>query len=932
MEDVLDCILSTFDSYVYNVEKKSLEILLSVEDKICFKKIDNILSSIVGQYREEIIPIIVRTQMYIKEKKFNNDNILYYQWVSSSEAKLMIQEKFPELIRLLNIKGEGIIYLIKDILERYIKDRQKLKKFGFPVGNCLKNIIFSGGDSHQGGKRVCFLETDMGKIVYKPHSVAIDDAVARAFSIINSKLGDELHLTVPDVLDRGEYGWQKFIPYNPAKNTDELSSYYRSLGGLTSFFAIFGGLDFHHENLTIDRDKAIPIDLETAFGDLKQAHKIMEQDGVLKLVGRAMILAGTNTLILPPLARSERFDIDLSPITDGSPQESRVLKSSRMCISDDGDIDILLEDSVITKDVPTCKSLSAEECHPRRFFSSFYQGYEKVTSAIFLCRKELTDLFSGFSHISNRCVIRPTSTYASFLNTSFHPDYLGSGEARNKLFSLLKYPSTCPAQIGDKVLAAECKALMNGEYPYFTDKILADFTSNAADNANVYDLKKSIEGFRVAPVEFLEILECIEHIPFNVIRYIQHGAFASIDSEAWNRSGDQEISPFFSIQTNNSWELAVQNLIPEIKNLIMIDDQNKLATMFMQSISNDDRVQTVPLNATYYEGQGIFWILHYAIQKSGKHQDRNMLAALLRGVLDPLYHAPHEPISGFIGGFSRIRLFPLVHEYLGKDIAESFVDNLITHTMKTLDNVDIDNLKIDYVTGLASALAVLGTMGSLLQSKEVYKLRDRMHNIVKSAFSKEQLQNLTGVAHGPLGVMLGIALGRGNLDAEESQTLRSQVRKRATAELKGDEQNSLETRLAWCTGKPGIAETYARVLEVTGGVEGSDLELLSTLLEECLEDIYSLNGPVDMSLCHGISGALLAWYRINICVPELKSVDKIKNAAEYLRLKITSGDIEVRGGTRHATSSLCMMLGITGVILALSYIETEQNFEEFLFF
>lgn len=113
MEDVLDCILSTFDSYVYNVEKKSLEILLSVEDKICFKKIDNILSSIVGQYREEIIPIIVRTQMYIKEKKFNNDNILYYQWVSSSEAKLMIQEKFPELIRLLNIKGEGIIYLIK---------------------------------------------------------------------------------------------------------------------------------------------------------------------------------------------------------------------------------------------------------------------------------------------------------------------------------------------------------------------------------------------------------------------------------------------------------------------------------------------------------------------------------------------------------------------------------------------------------------------------------------------------------------------------------------------------------------------------------------------------------------------------------------------------------------------------------------------------
>ena len=84
--------------------------------------------------------------------------------------------------------------------------------------------------------------------------------------------------------------------------------------------------------------------------------------------------------------------------------------------------------------------------------------------------------------------------------------------------------------------------------------------------------------------------------------------------------------------------------------------------MFMQSVGNDNRVQIVLLNSTYYEGQGVLWLLGYLKQLDGDKDCLDLLKPLLKNLLIPLLHTPQEPISGFAGGFSRIRLIPIVRK------------------------------------------------------------------------------------------------------------------------------------------------------------------------------------------------------------------------------------------------------------------------------
>ena len=137
---------------------------------------------------------------------------------------------------------------------------------------------------------------------------------------------------------------------------------------------------------------------------------------------------------------------------------------------------------------------------------------------------------------------------------------------------------------------------------------------------------------------------------------------------------------------------------------------------------------------------------------------------------------------------------------------------------------------------------------------------------------------------------------------------------------------------AWCSGISGIAEAFAYVLNATGGLEEQDYKQLIELYGQFQHDIASLKGPTDFSLCHGLGGALSAWYRIACLLPELNLAEKVRGEAAQIRQQLSEGTLEIRGGVRHATSSLGMMLGMSGVVLDLSRIERGREFTSFLSF
>lgn len=885
----------------------------------------------VGDYCvSEMIGISIRAQNSMRKEIFgnflNNDKE-YYDWAITDEAKNFMKNRYPELVRILDVKKKKIVSLFKTVINRFMNDQCDLKAHGFPVSAGLLEFIISGGDYHRGGQCVCILQTSVGKIVYKPRSLSIDNAVYQIATIVNKNLSfGKGYVEIPKSLDCGSYGWQDFVEYIPAKTIEELSGYYKSLGGLTAFFASLGALDLHYENISIVGNKAVPLDLETSMGTLQTTQQAYQGEGILGVVNRVIACAGVNTLILPPLARGKRFDVDLSPITDGNSQKSKLMYSLTYEIGAEGAAS--MQESNITKKALYSGNLTLEETHPRKQMSNFLQGYKNVRDAILNCKQDLISLLEDFPNISNRCIIRPTATYGAFLDTSYHPKYLVSCEKRSDLFKRLKLPAGLPEWLGEDVLKVEIKDLLDGDIPYFTDDFLKGLgvgndIDRTVDNPNDADI------FRVAPVESLQKFS---DVPYNVISYIQHGAFAGIDTDIENI--DQEITPFFSLDISSTWSMACYDLASQVQELVLESNEEELSILLMHSVDMNNRIHTAPLDANYYEGQGALWILHELVQLTKNTNVSETISSLLRFNLQSLPHLPFANISGFTGLFSQIQIGHLVSEYIDSDSEKYLITNIIKKAKQMLDSSEASKaLDMDYISGLAGALALLGNQNSRLSLyKDSQSLREKLHVLVASAFMKDQLEDFVGVAHGPTGLVLGLIRGGISLSHDEIDVFREKLKKRVMFEIKEADNYPPEARQAWCSGVPGIAETFAYVLDATGGLSDHDQEILVKLFREFQHDLDLINGPADISLCHGIAGSLAAWYRIACLLPDLHLSDDIRFETEKLRQRLLAGELEIRGGVRHATSSLCTMLGMSGAVLALSKIEKGQKFADFLSF
>lgn len=917
--------------YIEGVSQQVTCLLHNVGKNLRILDEPKIVDSITRSYMVDALPVVLRAQIELQQSFMENEDngAEFWKWIKNAEAQSVVKEKYPELVRILNVKQQDIVSLVENSLQRFVRDRDELVSRGFPVDGGLLDLVISAGDAHQGGQKVCFIETDTGKVVYKPRSMRVDSVVSQIAGIVNRELTNCNFIKIPKVMDRGCYGWQEFIEYKPAKTLTELSAYYQSLGSLTAFFAALGGQDFHYENVVTVSRKAVPLDLEAALGSSYSISEVDNLTGISKFVKNIMRSAGVDTLILPSVARGKRFDIDLSPITDGFPQESEIMRSLNIRIEDDGDIKISMENSKITKQNPYEGDLLGDDAHPRRYVKEFTQGFQEMSHIIECCADKLYDFFRNASHIPNRCIIRPTSTYTAFLETSYHPKYLVSQKARDELFTLLGYPPGAPDNIGDQALESERKALLNGDIPYFTDDTLTEFMENSPKKNIAGDT--SLEEFRVAPDRALKnFLSGIKSR--DSIRYLHYGFFAGIDADVWRTRKHEEMAPFFHIALDGDWGESLYGLCKQMQDLVIADESCNTATMFIQVPADDNRISVIPLDASYYEGQGILWLFHEVFCENGDPDYVVLITAMLRALVDPPKYISEELISGFVGSFSQIRLVPLVHKYLGDEIAKNLMTTLIKWACERMDKPnESGNLKVDYVTGLSGALTALGMLEGSSDS-EVYFLRDRMHAVVINSLVKGELEDTYGIAHGPLGLMLGLVLGGRPLTDVEQQKLRTLVRQRVEKELKRVETQNAVSKHAWCSGISGIVEAFAHVLNATGGLEEQDYKQLVELYGQFQRDIASLNGPTDISLCHGLGGALAAWYRIACLLPELNLAEKVRGEAAQLRQQLSEGTLEIRGGVRHATSSLGMMLGMSGVVLALNRIESGREFTCFLSF
>jgi type 2 lantibiotic biosynthesis protein LanM len=152
--------------------------------------------------------------------------------------------------------------------QRFAADRRRLKALcaGEPGGlGELNELSFGAGDSHRGGLTVAIARGEGWRVVYKPRSLAIDNALRGFIADLAGDHGSALSVRVPKSVDCGDYGWVEFVPHQFAAGDEELLSFYHGIGHLLALMRLLSGSDLHAENVIAHGGSPVVVDCETLF-------------------------------------------------------------------------------------------------------------------------------------------------------------------------------------------------------------------------------------------------------------------------------------------------------------------------------------------------------------------------------------------------------------------------------------------------------------------------------------------------------------------------------------------------------------------------------------------------------------------------------------------------------------------------------------------
>ena len=139
---------------------------------------------------------------YFKEKFLTDSKYLSY-----------LAEKYPELLRLIELKCRQIIQNFNEMIVRLANDKEEIEKrlCNGEKFNGIRSLNMDG-DCHSGGKAVIKITLDQGsQIVYKPHGLKKELLYQDLLEIVCKKIG--LNTMKLPYLHRGEYGWETWLIY-----------------------------------------------------------------------------------------------------------------------------------------------------------------------------------------------------------------------------------------------------------------------------------------------------------------------------------------------------------------------------------------------------------------------------------------------------------------------------------------------------------------------------------------------------------------------------------------------------------------------------------------------------------------------------------------------------------------------------------------------
>jgi class II lanthipeptide synthase len=351
--------------------------------------------------------------------------------------------------------------------QRWAADRSRLAALCGSDPGELEELSFGAGDSHRGGFTVALLNSEGGRIVYKPRSVAVDSALSSFIAELANNHGRPLSIRIPKAVDCGEHGWAEFITHRYAAGDEELRSFYRGIGQLLAIMRLLRGSDLHAENLIAQGGSPAVVDCETLF-----TPKIPPPpSGYGEALDRAADLLA-NTVFTVGLLPGRRAGlgwrgVDLSAVGMLPGQQPMQVQRGILRVgSDEAHVgDIVVE-------TPTSQNHPSHRPALGDYWPEVLSGFDELTATLQRLDADgtLRSRLRAFEDCCIRVVPRATEAYAEIARMLWHPVSLHKPEpARQRAFELLQkmaadvsFATSDPA-----VISAELDDLLEGDVPCF---------------------------------------------------------------------------------------------------------------------------------------------------------------------------------------------------------------------------------------------------------------------------------------------------------------------------------------------------------------------------------------------------------------------------------------------------------------------------------
>lgn len=422
--------------------------------------------------------------------------------------------EYPVLGRLMSMLAIYWINSCERLLSRFVSDYSEISELHnledqsvspADIISGISDIVNGLSDPHQFGETVAIISFNENyKIVYKPKPLKAEEAFSGLVDWLNKQDNIELELQAIPVIDKGKYGWSKYIDHMPCQNNDELKNFYTRLGMFSALLFLIRGMDYHNDNLIANGEHPYFIDHEMLFYPVY----IDPENDELNAKSNSDIQNGYYESVI---------NTRLFPIVETRVDGTKNDVSAIGCYHNSKDNKHL---PVATKD----------EHKPEKHVSSILQGFVSVYKTLMNNKQVLLDSdgpMCAFRGSTLRFNVRSTGIYLSINNLCVVPDSLVSGQAfTGKIHSIrVRLGSIFTRGLPEDMRLEELKILARLDVPRFSirptdkhlsvdkDKVFADvlkFSGMELVEQRIKDLSE---------IDMRTQVECIERSIMNTAQF-----------------------------------------------------------------------------------------------------------------------------------------------------------------------------------------------------------------------------------------------------------------------------------------------------------------------------------------------------------------------------------------------------------------------------